>query len=64
MDCKTIDIETFEKLNDEFNEDSINAELKLYYLTPVALIIMNLAILLIYYLGSIQLKTKIVTISD
>lgn len=42
----------------------MDAELKLYYLTPVALIMMNLAVLLIYYLGSIQLKTKIVTISD
>ncbi len=51
-------------MNDEFNEESINAELKLYYLTPVALIIMNLAVLLIYYIGSIQLKSKIVSISD
>ncbi|MBP3791746.1 MAG: ABC transporter ATP-binding protein [Methanobrevibacter sp.] len=58
------EIETFNELNDEFNEDSVEAELKLYYLTPVALIIMNLAVLLIYYLGSVQLKTKIVTISD
>lgn len=58
------EIETFNELNEEFNEDSLEAELKLYYLTPVALIIMNLAVLLIYFLGSVQLKTKIVTISD
>lgn len=58
------EIATFDKLNDEFNEDSVNAELKLYYLVPVALIIMNLAVLLIYFIGSIQLKTKIISISD
>lgn len=58
------EIETFNELNDEFNDESLNAELKLYYLTPLALIIMNLAVLLIYYIGSIQLKTKMVQISD
>lgn len=58
------EIETFNELNDEFNDESLTAELKLYYLTPLALIIMNLAILLIYYVGSIQLKTKMVQISD
>ena len=58
------EIEEFWELNDEFNEESVYAELKLYYLTPVALIVMNLAILLIYYVGSIQLKAKIVSISD
>lgn len=58
------EIETFNELNDEFNDESLTAELKLYYLTPLALIIMNLAVLLIYYIGSIQLKTKMVEISD
>ena len=58
------EIEKFNELNEEYNEGSIEAELKLYYLTPLALIIMNLAVLLIYFLGSVQLKEKIVSISD
>lgn len=58
------EIMTFKELNNEFNEDALNADLKLYYLTPLALIIMNLAVLLIYFIGSIQLKAKIVSISD
>lgn len=58
------EIGVFKNLNDEFNEESLNAELKLYYLTPLALIIMNLAVLVIYFVGSIQLKQKIVNISD
>lgn len=58
------EIDTFKELNDEFNEESLNADLKLYYLTPLALIIMNLAVLVIYYVGSMQLKAKIVSISD
>lgn len=58
------EIKEFNELNDDFNVDSVDAELKLYYLTPVALVIMNLAVLLIYYIGSIQLKSKIVSISD
>lgn len=58
------EIGVFKNLNDEFNEESLNAELKLYYLTPLALIIMNLAVLVIYFVGSIHLKQKIVNISD
>jgi ATP-binding cassette subfamily B protein len=58
------EIETFKQLNNEFNEEALDAELKLYYLTPLALIIMNLAVLLIYFIGSIHLKQKLVSISD
>lgn len=58
------EINTFKELNNEFNEEALNADLKLYYLTPLALIIMNLAVLLIYFVGSMQLKAKIVSISD
>ena len=58
------EIETFNTLNEEFNEESLGAELKLYYLTPLSLIIMNLAVLLIYYLGSTQLKARMIEISD
>lgn len=58
------EIETFNELNEEFSEDSLHAELKLYYLTPLALVIMNLAILLIYYIGSMQLRARIVSISE
>lgn len=58
------EINTFKELNEEFNEEALNADLKLYYLTPLALIIMNLAVLLIYFVGSMQLKAKIVSISD
>lgn len=58
------EINTFKELNNEFNEESLNADLKLYYLTPLALIIMNLSVLLIYFVGSMQLKAKIVSISD
>ena len=58
------EINTFKELNNEFNEEALNADLKLYYLTPLALIIMNLAVLLIYFVGSMQLIAKIVSISD
>lgn len=58
------EIEKFNKLNDDFNYHSRDAELRLYYLTPLALIIINLSVLLIYYFGSIQLQMKIVSISD
>lgn len=54
----------FDDMNEEFGNESINAELKLYYLTPLALVIMNLAVLLAYFIGSMQLKTKLVEISD
>lgn len=58
------EFDKFDELNEDFNNFSLNAALKLYYLTPVALIIMNLAVLLIYFLGSIQLKSKLISISD
>ena len=51
-------------MNREYTDDSLLAAYKLYYLTPVALIIMNLAILVIYFLGSIELQQKLINISD
>lgn len=56
--------EKFQRMNEEYNEDSLLAAYKLYYLTPIALIIMNLAVLLIYFLGSIQLQQKLINIGD
>lgn len=58
------EINKFDEMNDDFNDFSLNAALKLYYLTPTALIIMNLAVLIIYFVGSIQLKSKLVNIAD
>lgn len=54
----------FEALNERYREDSQSAALMLCYLTPIALIIMNLAVLLIYYIGSVELQNRIITISD
>lgn len=54
----------FGKLNHEYNEQSLNAAYKLYYLTPVALIIMNLSVLVIYYLGAVELEARIISIAD
>ncbi len=56
--------ERFAGLNEEYREDSQNAALKICYLTPLALIIMNLAVLLIYYVGSVELQARIIGISD
>lgn len=58
------EINKFNTLNDDFNRSSLDASLKLYYLTPLALIVMNLAVLLIYFIGSIQLKSRMISISD
>ncbi|MFT0898548.1 ABC transporter ATP-binding protein [Candidatus Methanoprimaticola sp. MG2] len=54
----------FDDMNDDLNEASYRASLKLYYLTPVGLLAMNLCILVIYYLGSMELQSGIVEISD
>lgn len=56
--------ERFAALNEEYRRDSQSAALKICYLTPMALIVMNLAVLLIYYLGSMELQARLVTISD
>ena len=58
------EIERFNVLNEEFREDSTRAALKICYLTPIALMVMNLAVLLIYYLGSVELQERLITISD
>ena len=56
--------ERFADLNEEYRTDSTAAALKICYLTPIALIIMNLAVLVIYYLGSLELQQRLVSISD
>ena len=54
----------FAKLNEEYNEKSLTAAYKLYYLTPFALIIMNLSVLVIYYLGAVELEARMINIAD
>lgn len=54
----------FNNLNENYNDESLNAANKLYYLTPIALIIMNLAVLIIYFLGSVELQARMINIAD
>lgn len=54
----------FEKVNNDYKIESYNASVKLFYLTPFAMIVMNLAVLLIYYLGSIELQRNLIEITD
>lgn len=56
--------ERFAELNEEYREDSKNAALKICYLTPLALLVMNLVVLLMYYIGSVELQERIIGISD
>ena len=56
--------EKFDAVNHESVDVSLEADYKIYFLTPVALIIMNIAVVIIYYLGSIDLQNQIVSISD
>ena len=58
------EIDRFGDLNDGYTRDSTAAALKICYLTPFALMVMNLAVLLIYYLGSVELQERLITISD
>ena len=58
------EIDRFGDLNDGYTRDSTAAALKICYLTPIALMVMNLAVLLIYYLGSVELQERLITISD
>ncbi|MCH3943335.1 MAG: ABC transporter ATP-binding protein [Atopobiaceae bacterium] len=56
--------EKFDAVNRESVDVSLEADYRIYFLTPVALIIMNVAVVVIYYLGSIELQSQIVSISD
>lgn len=58
------EIEKFKKLNEDYTEESLNAAYKLYYLTPAGLIIMNLSVLVIYFIGSIELQARMISIAD
>lgn len=61
---RSYETDKFEEVNRKSVKVSLEADYKIYYLTPVALIIMNLAVVIIYYLGSVELQSQIVTISD
>ncbi len=54
----------FNDMNDDFNEESYAAALKLYHLTPIGLLAMNLVILVIYYVGTVELRAGLIGISD
>lgn len=58
------EINKFKGINEEYNDESLNAAYKLYYLTPAGLIIMNLAVLVIYFLGSVELQVRMISIAD
>lgn len=54
----------FEKYNINSYEGSLHAANKIYFLTPLALIIMNLAIVLVYYFGSLEIQAGLARVSD
>ncbi len=54
----------FEDLNDDFNAESYRAALKVYHLAPLGILMINMAALVIYYLGSLELRSGMVEISD
>ena len=54
----------FEKANDDSYELNIESSLKLYYVAPMAVLLMNVAVVIIYYVGGIQLQYNMVTVAD
>ncbi len=54
----------FDESNDDLNEESYRAALKVYHLAPIGILIMNLTTVLIYFLGSYELKMGMGNISD
>lgn len=59
-----LEIEKLKKANNEAYEKALEANSKLNFLSPTALIIMNWTVVIIYFAGSIQLKNKMASISD
>ncbi len=60
------DLETgkLEQVNREAHDMSIYANKKLNFLSPVSLVLMNWAVVLIYFAGSVQLKYQMASVSD
>lgn len=54
----------FEKANDDSYELNIESSLKLYYVAPMAVLLMNVAVVIIYYIGGIQLQYNMVNVAD
>lgn len=54
----------FDKCNEESMDATLDASMKLYYIAPVSVLIMNLAVVVIYFFGSIQLQQQMVNVSD
>lgn len=54
----------FKKANDDSYELSIESSLKLYYVAPMAVLLMNIAVVIIYYVGGIQLQYNMVNVAD
>ena len=54
----------FEKANDDSYELNIESSLKLYYVAPMAVLLMNVAVVIIYYVGGIQLQYNMVNVAD
>ena len=54
----------FEKANDDSYELNIESSLKLYYVAPMAVLLLNVAVVIIYYVGGIQLQYNIVNVAD
>ena len=54
----------FEKANDDSYELNIESSLKLYYVAPMAVLLMNVAGVIIYYVGGIQLQYNMVNVAD
>lgn len=59
-----LEIEKLKRANNEAYEMALEANSKLNFLSPTALIIMNWTVVIIYFAGSIQLKYKMASISD
>lgn len=53
-----------EEANDEVYKAAISANAKINFLAPLSLIIMNWAVVLIYFVGTKQLQIKMASISD
>ncbi len=59
-----LEIDKIKKANSEAYDMAIEANSKLNFLSPTALIIMNWTVVVIYFAGSMQLKYKMASISD
>jgi ATP-binding cassette subfamily B protein len=58
------EVRKFKEINEKLFETSLNATEKIFFLTPVSLIIMNIAVVLMYSAGSIQIQSNLISISD